>query len=923
MTFSSKMTRCPIPHNAELAQDTVAHFGDLTAPLRDLIAGTAGCSPYLAALLARERDWISQLEDSGAQALRDSVVSAPLEGSEIGAQMRQAKRRIALLTALADLGGVWPLEKVTQALTDLADRALQAALSQLVAAEIRRGKLPGLGEDDIATSGGMCLLAMGKMGAGELNYSSDIDLICLFDETRFEPGDYMEARAAFVRITRRLMALISENTAEGYVFRTDLRLRPDASVTPVCIAMEAAERYYESVGRSWERAAFIKARPCAGDTRAGAAFLDRLSPFVWRKHLDFAAIQDAHDMRLRIRDHKGLHGVALEGQNVKLGPGGIREIEFFTQTRQLIAGGRDASLRVRGTCEGLDRLAASGWIGTDVADRLSRHYRDWREVEHRLQMIGDAQTHVLPNSDEGFDRLARFMGEGNTKAFKDRLGARMREVSGLCEEFFAPTPTAEPGAEGADLTAYLDRWRSFPALRSERSVGIFKRLFPGILKRLNAAAQPEEALDAFERFLRGLPAGVQVFSLFEANPDLTDLFVEICTASPDLAAYLARNAQVLDAVIGGDFFAPWPGAEALARELEGVLGRASDYEDKLDAARRWQKEWHFRISVHYLRALITPEEAGAEYADLAQAVLDAVFPVVCAQLALKHGPAPGRGAMLLGMGSLGAARLTTRSDLDLIVIYDAAGIEASDGPRPLSIRAYYARLTQALVTALSAPTAAGKLYEVDMRLRPSGQAGPVATSIASFRAYQMEEAWAWEHMALTRARPITGNADLVGDVAQVRQQVLEMPREPAKVISETRDMRARLADARPESSVWAVKDGPGGQQDIELLAQCFAILTGCLARDVPGQLAASVAQGYLDRTSADVLEQAYTLFWRVQQTGRLLTDKPLDPTALGQDGQRVLLRECGAADLESLDKNISTCRKQALEVIETALAAGD
>src|SRR6056297_1389977 len=728
MDFSSRITRLPRAHDPEQGAEARALFPDLSEDLADLVEGAAGSSPYLKTLIEKEKQWLP-----GGFADPEAALEAVLADlREVAAEtlpgaLRQGKRRVALMTGLADLAGVWPLEEVTGRLTDFADLATDLAMKACVGAEIRRGKLPGATEEDIATAGGMVALAMGKMGAGELNYSSDIDLICLFDETRFDPDDYHEARASLVRATRKMAAMLNDRTADGYVFRTDLRLRPDPGVTPVCMAMAAAEAYYESLGRTWERAAYIKARPCAGDIEAGWTFLETLRPFVWRKHLDFAAIEDAHNMRLRIREHKGLGGpLTLPGHNMKLGRGGIREIEFFTQTRQIIAGGRDADLRVRGTVDGLARLAEKGWIPEDAAEVLTRHYRFHREVEHRLQMLRDAQTHDLPGSEEEFDRLADFMGREKAE-LKAEILERLTEVHELIEGFFAPeNGEAEAGDEAGFDEDVLARWPSYPALRSQRAVEIFKRLKPDILSRLSKTAHPNEALLAFDGFLAGLPAGVQVFSLFEANPQLVDLLLDIAGTSPKLAAHLSRNASVFDAVIAGDFFAEWPGCAALEQELAARMAGEEDYERKLDSARRWMKEWHFRVGVHHLRGLVDANAAGQQYADLAGAVIGTVWPVVQAQFAEKHGPPPGRGAVVLGMGSLGAERLNAGSDLDLIVIYDAAGLESSEGRRPLAARPYYARLTQAMITALTAPMSEGRLYEVDMRLRPSGNQGPVA-----------------------------------------------------------------------------------------------------------------------------------------------------------------------------------------------------
>ncbi|WP_151718764.1 [protein-PII] uridylyltransferase family protein [Gemmobacter serpentinus] len=920
--FAARLSRQPLPYDTGAGRDARDRFADLPPELLGLIEGTAGCSPYLKSLMEKEADWLrATLSGAPEPALAAEFARIDaLPPDQLASGLRQAKRRVALLTGLADLGGVWPLETVTAALSDLADRATDLALRAFTADEIRRGKLPGATPDDAATAGGMVALAMGKGGARELNYSSDIDLICLFDQDRYG-ADWQEARAAFIRVTRKMAALLSDITAEGYVFRTDLRLRPDASVTPVCISMAAAEGYYEAQGRTWERAAYIKARPAAGDLAAGARFLKALTPFVWRKHLDFVAIQDAHDMRLRIRDHRGLHGpIVLEGHNMKLGQGGIREIEFFTQTRQLIAGGRDPDLRDRTTVGGLAALAAKGWVPPDVAHDLTDLYRAHREIEHRLQMIGDQQTHDLPNSPEGIARIAAFCGVGDVTRFRADLLERLTRTDTLTEGFFAPN-AAEDGPELSDSArAIVENWRNYPALRSERAVQIFRRLRPTLLKSLQKAAHPDEALIALDGFLSGLPAGVQLFALFEANPVLIDLIVDIASTSPELARYLSRNAGVLDAVIGGSFWAAWPGMASLRADLAKVMAAVPDYERKLDAARRWMKEWHFRIGVHHLRGLIDAFEAGKSYADLAEAVVAALWPVVCDEFARKHGPQPGRGAVVMGMGSLGAGRLNAGSDLDLIMIYDAGGAEMSDGPRPLAIRPYFARLTQAMVTAMTAQTAEGRLYEVDMRLRPSGRQGMVATSLTSFRLYQMEEAWTWEHLALTRARVLAGDADLAAEVETTRRAVLTAKAQGDTILSDVADMRRRLHAAKPASGAWEAKNGPGRLMDIELLAQTVTLRSADPSRRVEQQLRAGVRCGALSAAQETSLLSAYRLLWRLQCGTRLLTDGTLDLATLGEGARAFLVRETGASDSANLSERLASAVVEAEAVIVPYMA---
>ncbi|MEO9575816.1 MAG: glutamine-synthetase adenylyltransferase [Tateyamaria sp.] len=912
MQLEQHITRVPRPFQPDRGEDAVAAVPGLSGAVRDLVYGAASCSPYLAGLIAHEAEWLRDAVEDMDAAMA-SVLRAP-EGDmdAMRPALRSAKRRVALLAGLADLGGAWSLERITGALTSLADMATQAALGAALAHQVRRSKLP----DEDA---GLFILAMGKMGASELNYSSDIDLICLFDETRHAPADHALIRKACVRAVQDMSAILNDMTADGYVFRTDLRLRPDQAVTPVVLSTGAAMRYYESLGRTWERAAYIKARACAGDIGAGERFLSDLTPFVWRRHLDFAAVQDAHDMRLAIRTHKGTGGpITLQGHNMKLGRGGIREIEFFTQTRQLISGGRDPDLRVRGTVEGLGRLASKGWIKEDVAEALSDHYRFARTVEHRVQMVRDTQTHQLPVTDEGFDRLAAMM-DIDRAHLEGELVERLSAVHGETEGFFAPSSAdPEPAAPEVD-PAMRARWRSYPALRSQRGAALFERIEPALLTQLGTAGKPQEALSAFDGFLAGLPAGVQLFSLFQANPHLVDLLVDIVSTSPALARYLSRNASVLDAVIGGSFFADWPGQAALRAEAEMRMAAEPDYEAKLDAIRDWAKDWHFRIGVHHLRALTTAQDAGTQYADLAQAALAALWPVVQAQFAVRFGPPPGRGAAIVAMGSLGAGVLTAHSDLDVIVIYDPGTAEYSEGAKPLAVRTYYARLTKAMITAITAQTAKGRLYEADMRLRPSGNQGPVATSWTAFQNYQQNEAWLWEHLALVRARVVAGPADLAADISQLRHNVLTEVRDVGAIMRDLSEMRARIAAAKAPSSVWDAKVGPGRMQDIELFSQTGALLSPTAPQNVAGGIVACVVAGLVSDAEAQVLRDTYVMLSRVQMAARLLSTDALNTEMLGSRGLDVLIVATGASTQTEAEAALADAHNAARDVLDAAI----
>lgn len=894
MSLVSRLTRMPLALDPSLPDDL-----GLTGQARDLVTGMGGSSSYLRMLIEREADWFCTALEAEPERALAPLLLPPDPDADVAGALRAAKRRVALLLAACDLGGVWSLEEVTGALTRFADMAVGAAFDVEVARLSGRGKLPDA--PATAAEAGIVVLAMGKMGAGELNYSSDIDLIVLFDAARVA-DTYEDSRTAFQRITRNAAKMLGDATAEGYVFRTDLRLRPNPSVTPVCVPLDAAERYYESEGRTWERAAYIKARACAGDVAAGQEFLSRLTPFVWRRHLDFNAIRDAHDMRLAIREHKGLAGpISARGHDMKLGRGGIREIEFFAQTQQLISGGRDPDLRPAGTVPALAALAAKGWVPDDVADRLTQDYRAHREVEHRIQMLRDAQTHQLPQGGEALDQVARLSGWADTEGFVAEVQDRLTEVHGLIEGFFAPVDAKSVSVDlPPTMTETLGSWLALPALRSRRAVEHFESLRPDLVARIAQATQPADALAQLDRFMRGLPAGVQLFAMFSSNRHLLDLLLDICTTAPRLARHLASDTGVLDAVLSGQFFDPLPGVEALTADLAQALAGCDDFEAALVQTRRWQKELHFRVGVLLLRDLADLEEVEAAYSALAEAVLRGLLPFVEAEVERRYGRFTGQSVAILGMGKLGSAQMTATSDLDLIVIYEAEGDMAS-GRQGLAPTQYFARLTQTLITALSSPMADGALYEVDMRLRPSGRQGPVAVSVSGFDSYQKTKAWTWEHLALTRARVVAGDPDLVARLEAVRAEVLAAPRSTEQVLGDVRDMRARLAAAKGASAgPWEVKDRAGGMMDIDLAAQTLALLAGAPARDPRAQLTHAGDIGMLDPADAEALVATQRLLSSLQQVQRLMVDGAFDPETLGRDAIARLCRVAEVPDLDAL-----------------------
>ncbi|HTH99041.1 MAG TPA: bifunctional [glutamine synthetase] adenylyltransferase/[glutamine synthetase]-adenylyl-L-tyrosine phosphorylase, partial [Stellaceae bacterium] len=675
--------------------------------------------------------------------------------------LRRSKRRASLVAAMADLAGHWPLDGVTKALSDLAETSLRLAMRHLLRQMHATGGITLPNPDDPERDCGVVVLGMGKLGAHELNYSSDIDLIILFEAEKIVTPDIDRLQQLMTRLARDIVQMMEERTADGYVFRTDLRLRPDPGSMPPAVAMEAAETYYASVGQNWERAALIKARPVAGDGAAAQAFLRELTPFIWRKHLDFAAIRDILSIKRQIDARHGGDG-DIAGHNVKLGHGGIREIEFFVQTQQLIWGGRVPALRGNRTLDMLRVLAEQQRIAPEIAEDLARAYVFLREIEHRLQMIEDLQTHSLPETEEAMQRFAIFMGFAGRAEFE----AALREVFTVVRGHFGQLVTrSKPlSAEGnlvftgfendpetlktlerlgfrdARLVAETVRaWHHgrIRATRSEQARALLTELVPTLLRVLGQTASPDYAFARFDEFLSHLPAGVQMLSLLQAKPELLGLMAEIMGEAPGLATYLSRKPSLLYGVLTGDFFKPLgvnPDRVELGFDLDAALAHARDFEDVLDLTRRWVADRKFQIGVQLMQGHLTADHAARHYSALGDVAISTLLPPVAEQMATQHGVIADGRFVVLGLGKLGSQEMTAQSDLDLVFVYDAPpDAEASDGPKPLPPSAYYARFGQRLINALTAITSEGKLYEVDMALRPSGASGPIASSLEAFR----------------------------------------------------------------------------------------------------------------------------------------------------------------------------------------------
>lgn len=888
----------------------------------DLLSAVFSNSPYLSHLLLRDvyftKTMLTQpFDELFVQIINELKEKLPGEkdSAVIMAVLRQAKAQVALIISFADISGQWPLDVITSRLTEFAETAVSLTVSHLLRAEMIKGNLalPAhlvatpidqiRATSDMARDTGYVVLAMGKMGGYELNYSSDIDLIVLYDNDIVEYTGRKTAQDMLIKLTRNLVKILQERTADGYVFRTDLRLRPDPGATAIALSMEGAEIYYQSMGLNWERAAMIKARPVAGDMQAGYDFLSRIKAFIWRKHLDYVALEDIYAIKKLIHQHHGHSTIGFAGQDIKLGHGGIREIEFYAQIFQLISGGREPELRVAATCDALNALEKNQKLSVVDNKTLQAAYAYHRRLEHRLQMINDDQTHSMPESPPDLMRITRFMGYQEQADFEKELTRHLHSVhtlfTDLLKESNLEDEESEPlllfpsdgynqntldvitghGYQNAkDIYSIIQTWLlgRYRASRTKRARSLLHSLIPEILLIFGKYAEPDTSLKRFDQFLSHLPSGVQLFSFIKAQPWLLALLSEIIGIAPKLADQLAKRPLLLDAVLNDDFFDSAFTRQQLCEQLESGLTLAKDFQDILDIMRKWANELKFQVDVQILRNNSDAKKSGRNLSLVADVILEVMLRKVAHNFAKKHGKLHGSQFAVFALGKLGGRELTGTSDLDLVFIYDAPK-EAffSDGKKQLSINHYFARFSQQYINALTAMTGEGRLYEIDMRLRPSGNAGPIAVTLESFKDYQTKNAWTWEHLALTRGRLVVGERDLCNKITDVVAQALtQKDRDPEKLLLDTYEMREKLRKEFKARDIWAIKQIPGGLVDIEFICQ-YLILKhdsehpAILVTNSLEQISALKAENILPATRAALLYQACEFMQNLQVILRL------------------------------------------------------
>jgi glutamate-ammonia-ligase adenylyltransferase len=855
-------------------------------------------SPFLARALDRFPAVVERLaagDFDGALAVAHAA-GTPEDG--VARSLRRRRGAIALAVAAADLAGAWDMDRVTRTLSDFADQALEEALAAAM-----QERYPD------AEHKGFVVLALGKHGSRELNYSSDIDPILLYDPTILPHHEREDVADAAVRIGRRMSELLTQRDGDGYVFRVDLRLRPSPEATPIALPMEAAIGYYESTAMGWEQAAFIRARPAAGDIALGDYFMRQIRPFVWRRSLDFGAIDAIVDISRRIRDHYAQGQAFGPGYDLKRGRGGIREVEFFAQVHQLIHGGRDPSLRSGNTREALRALAAANVIEADVATRLDTAYILFRTIEHRLQMVEDRQTHELPKSPDSLDNVARLHGLPDSAALLDllrphvdwvgrnydRLSPEKADASLSHDEDRLKQQLIDLGFADPDTPiARIAHWRggTIRALRSAPSREALEALLPGLMRTLAKAPDPSRALNRLDDMIGRLPSAINFFKLLAARPALVELLAELLSHAPTLADALSRRAELIDGLIDATAFDPPPSVETLAKQF-GALEPGEDYQTLLDRVRQRVGDRRFALGAQIIRGG-DPLEAGRGYGRVAQAAIEALASATVAEFEAAHGKVPGGEMIILALGRMGGGVLTHASDLDLVYLFTGSFSTESDGTKPLGATQYFNRLGQRITNALSVHTASGPLYEVDTRLRPSGAQGLLAVSLDSFAKYQREEAWTWEHLALTRARPVFGSAQARAAIDAILTETLQRPRDFDDLARQAVKMRGDIAKHKPPASDLDVKLVPGGLVDLEFLIHITQFRHGmAFDPDLGKALGELVAAGHLP---ADLIA-AHDLITRYLVVSRLVSPKSTEPP---EATRPLVARACGAEDWDGL-----------------------
>ncbi len=798
--------------------------------------------------------------------------------------------------AWRDLAGRAPLTEVLADLSALAEACVDLALEQLYLLMCEQFGTP-LGEGGEAQR--LVVLGMGKLGGGELNFSSDIDLIFAYPEEGETQGGRrpLSNQEFFIRLGQRLCNLLSQNTAHGFVFRVDMRLRPFGEASALALSFDAMENYYQTHGREWERYAMLKARVVAGDRVAGEALLALLKPFVYRRYVDYGAFESLREMKALIDQEVRRKEMA---GNVKLGPGGIREIEFIGQAFQLIRGGREPKLQTRSILTALAVVQGFGWLPDYVVQELTAAYDFLRRTEHRIQAWSDQQSHELPTDDEGRWRLALAMGFTDWPSFERALQRHMGRVQSHFAQVFAAPQTEHEASDPLDLAgiwrgtqedevalAALQRagysrpeWvmerlsalRAAHVYRALSSVGRGRmdRLMPLLLGAVGQAEAPDTTLERVLRLIETITRRTAYLALLVENPVALSQLVRLCAASTFIANLLSHAPLLLDELLDARILYTPPGRAALEAELDGRLANidGGDVEQQMETLRRFKQAGVLRVAAADVMEAMPLMVVSDHLTDIAEVVLSRTLDTALDYLTIRHGrpaiPSGGSGFAVVAYGKLGGIELGYGSDLDLVFLR-SADEGGSDGLKSLDNAVYHARLAQRMIHILTTRTALGDLYEIDMRLRPSGASGLLVTGLPAFSTYQENDAWTWEHQALVRARVVCGDPQVAAEFAAVRRRILTRRREQEVLRGEVRQMRERMREqlSKAQPGQFDLKQDRGGIADIEFMVQYGVLAWACDHPELLQHtdnihiLAGFAANGLMAATEAEGLADAY------------------------------------------------------------------
>jgi glutamate-ammonia-ligase adenylyltransferase len=799
-------------------------------------------SPYLERLLQLYPDVLQVFEAGKTDEQIEAWIAEIYEKqthemseSQARLYLRTLKQKLSLLIALADISGIWDLFKVTKTLSLFADACVQFALEQIYRSSIPKAQV--VAGEILSKESGIVILGMGKLGGYELNYSSDIDLIALYDPEKLSFLTEAGRSRFAVRIIQQLAGFLQDKQEGGYVFRVDLRLRPDPASTGLAVALETATAYYEKAGQNWERAAMIKARFIAGDASIGEQFLRIIQPFIWRNHLDFAAIDDILSIKRQMQAAYEPE-ISLISHHMKTGYGAIREIEFLAQIHQLIWGGRVRELRLRPTCEVLDVLARLDLFDKNQVEYLKAAYKLYRIVEHRLQMKHDQQTHIMPNNEAEIDELAEFCGFNDAATFKKQLFDYLREVheiftlafhdsaplgfggklvfTGVEHDFETLQTLRNMGfKQPEDISFAIQQWHkgSKRCTRTKRAREILTELVPLILSELGSTANPDRAFHNFDNFLSALPVGVQPFSLFNVNRPLLSVVASIVGNAPVLATQLSQYPQLLDVLVNreaGNFE-----TDITLHMLDEWLKLARDQEEWVNYFCNFKLEQEFRIGVDLLERKITPQEASLILTQLADSMIYKAVEYATDQLNAKYKPPKKLNIAIIGLGKVGTNELMIGSDLDLMCVYDVEAKDYNDDHELLEAHQYYNRLINRIIHLLTHPTKIGNLYQLDTKLRPYGAQGAVAVKLESFKEYYGNAAWVVEHLALMQARIIYASDAMQSKMQLALNDAKVIDVKPAQLIKNVHEVRAKISEQHFSSNPWDIKYVWGGAMDLQ------------------------------------------------------------------------------------------------------------